>query len=437
MKNENAIEINNLSKKYKLGVIGTGMLSHDINRWWSRFMSSKKDAVSHKRENNSNHLAKNYEEVWALKKINLKIKTGDVLGIIGKNGAGKSTLLKVLSQITIPTSGSAILRGRVGSLLEVGTGFHPELTGKENIYLNGAILGMKKKEIDKSLEQIIDFSGVKKYIDTPIKRYSSGMNVRLAFSVAAHLDTDILIVDEVLSVGDYEFQKKCLKKIGDVSNLGKTVLIVSHNMSSIAQLCEKTILLDRGKIIRYGETNGVIEAYLSKGIPVNPEIIFQNGNLGKKKNKKIQLLFIKAINNNEVSSLFDVTEEIKIECRFKILDETYQYVPSMHLKNEKGIIIFHAIDTNKIWQKPRKIGVYSSSMVIPRNLLSTGKYYYTQLISSLSHAQSEKHIVEENIISFNVIDSMNGSSAVGNLNIDYPDAIIRPKLEWYQKQFDE
>tara|TARA_B100000519_G_scaffold11119_1_gene8534 strand:- start:3028 stop:4341 length:1314 start_codon:yes stop_codon:yes gene_type:complete len=437
MINENAIEIRNLSKKYKLGVIGTGMLSHDLNRWWSRFMSKKKHTVPNDRDSKIKYLDK-YEEIWALKDINLKIKNGEVLGVIGKNGAGKSTLLKVLSRITTPTSGSAILRGRVGSLLEVGTGFHPELTGIENIYLNGAILGMKKEEIEKNIDQIIEFSGVKQYINTPIKRYSSGMNVRLAFSVAAYLNTDILIVDEVLSVGDYEFQKKCLRKIGDVSSLGKTVLIVSHNMSSIAQLCEKTILLDKGQIIKYGDTNDVIAAYLSKGAPVTPEVIFQNKNLGKQINKKIQLIFIKVINKKkEVSALFDVTEEIVIECRFKILDETYHYVPSMHLKNEKGTIIFHAIDTNRIWQKPREIGLYSSSMVIPGNLLATGKYYYTQLISSLNQTQSEKHIVEENIISFNVIDRMKGESATGNLNIDYTGAIIRPKLEWYQKQFDK
>ena len=437
MNNDNAIEIKNLSKKYTLGVIGTGMLSHDLNKWWSRIKSSNKDSVSPVRNSNSKHSSK-YEEIWALKDINLKIKNGEVLGVIGKNGAGKSTLLKVLSQITTPTKGSAILRGRVGSLLEVGTGFHPELTGKENIYLNGAILGMKKKEIDKSLNQIIDFSGVKKYIDTPIKRYSSGMNVRLAFSVAAHLNTDILIVDEVLSVGDYEFQKKCLKKIGDVSSLGKTVLIVSHNMSSIAQLCKKTILLDKGTIIKYGKTNNVINTYLSRDTPVNPEVRFKNKKVGKLKNNKIQLFYIKAINEkNKVSSLFDVTEEITIECKFQILDKTIQYVPSMHLKDEKGFVIFYAIDTNSVWQKPREIGVYSSSMVIPRNLLSTGKYYYTQLISSLRHAQSEKHVVEENIISFNVMDAHTGNSAIGNLNIDLPGGMIRPKLKWHQQQLDE
>jgi len=437
MNNEYAIEIKNLSKKYKLGVVGTGMLSHDLNRWWLRMKSSKKDVSFHQEENNSKYLAK-YEEIWALKDINLEIKNGEVLGIIGKNGAGKSTLLKILSQITTPTSGSANLRGKVGSLLEVGTGFHPELTGRENIYLNGAILGMQKDEIDKSLDQIIDFSGVIKYIDTPIKRYSSGMNVRLAFAVAAHLNTDILIVDEVLSVGDYEFQKKCISKIGDVSSLGKTVLIVSHNMSSIAQLCERTILIENGVIVKNGNTKNVIAEYLSKGMPVTPEVKFPKENVGIKKNKSIQLIVIKAINDKgKVTDLFDVTENIYIECRFEILDDSYQYAPSMHLKNDKGIKIFHSIDIEKSWSKPRRIGIYSSTVIIPGNLLASGKYYYTQLISSLRHSQSEKHIVEENVISFNVFDGFTGNSAVGDMNILYADAIISPKLKWHQKLLDE
>ena len=437
MINKNAIEIKNLSKKYKLGVIGTGMLSHDLNRWWSRFKSSKNASVLNHRYNNSKHLAK-YEEVWALKDINLEIKNGEVLGIIGKNGAGKSTLLKVLSQITTPTSGSAVLTGRVGSLLEVGTGFNPELTGRENIYLNGAILGMKKEEIDKSLNQIIDFSGVEKYIDTPIKRYSSGMNVRLAFSVAAHLNTDILIVDEVLSVGDYEFQKKCLKKIGDVSSLGKTVLIVSHNMSSIAQLCKKTILLDKGKIIKYGKTNNVIATYLSRGMPVTPEVKFQDSSVGIKKINKIQLLSIRVLNKkNKITAIFDVTEEIKIECRFKIMDDSYEYVPSMYLINEKGIKIFNSIDTDRIWKKPRRMGIYSSKVIIPGNLLASGKYYYTQLISNLRHSQSEKYIVEENVISFNIYDGWTGNSSIGDMNLTFSDDIISPKLDWFQEKVSE
>jgi len=435
MNKENAISVLNLSKKYKLGVIGTGMLSHDLNQWWARFKSSKKEDSFNQENNNSMYLTK-YDDIWALKNINLEIENGEVLGVIGKNGAGKSTLLKVLSQITSPTSGSAILRGRVGSLLEVGTGFHPELTGRENIYLNGAILGMKKNEINKCLDEIIDFSGVKKYIDTPIKRYSSGMNVRLAFSVAAHLNTDILIVDEVLSVGDYEFQKKCISKIGDVSSRGKTVLIVSHNLATIAQLCERTILIENGEIVKDGNTKNVITEYLSQGDLTKPEVIFNNSK--ERESQKIKLVHIKVINNkNEVLELFDVTDEIKIECRFEILDETYQYVPSMHLKNEKGIVIFYAIDTNRVWQKPRKIGVYSSSMIIPGNLLGIGKYYYTQLISSLRHSKSEKHIVKENIISFNVMDSQTGNSATGNLNIDLPGGVIRPKLKWHQKYLDE
>jgi lipopolysaccharide transport system ATP-binding protein len=437
MNNVNAIEILNLSKKYQLGVIGTGMLSHDLNQWWSRFKSSKKDVTLHREENNSKDSAK-YEEIWALKDINLDIKNGEVLGVIGKNGAGKSTLLKILSQITTPTSGSAILRGRVGSLLEVGTGFHPELTGRENIYLNGAILGMKRKEIDKHLDEIIDFSGVIKYIDTPIKRYSSGMNVRLAFSVAAHLDTEILIVDEVLAVGDYEFQKKCIKKIGNVSTRGKTVLLVSHNMSSISNICDRVVLLEMGKIIEDGRPENVIESYLTGGGEINPHKIFNQNQKTLYKKEKINLLEVKVLNKNgNIKKQFDVTEDIIIECIFKILDDSVPYIPSMFLKNEKGIVVFHAVDTSSFWDRKREIGQYSSKIIIPKNILTPGVFFYTQLISTINHASSEKYIRDEDVISFNVHDSWTGSSAVGNLKITLPGGIIRPKLKWYQKQLDK
>ena len=431
-----AIEINNLSKKYKLGVVGTGMLSHDLGRWWSRFKKNKVDKETTKTDGINTQKSK-YEEIWALRNINLKISSGEILGIIGKNGAGKSTLLKILSQITIPTSGSAKLRGRVGSLLEVGTGFHPELTGRENIYLNGAILGMKKIEIDRQLDEIIEFSGVIKYIDTPIKRYSSGMNVRLAFSVAAHLDTEILIVDEVLAVGDHEFQKKCIAKMGNVSSMGKTVLLVSHNMSSISSICERVVLLENGEIVDDGKPNDTIEKYLTSGGKINSHKIFEKNKTSLNKNQKIQLHEVKAINNSyEIKNQFDVTEDIIIECIFNILDDSVNFIPSMFLKNKKGIVVFHAVDTSSFWEKRNAIGRYSSKIVIPKNILTPGVFFYTQLISNISHARSEKYIRDEDVISFSVHDSWTGSSAVGNLKIDLPGGIIRPKLKWYQKHLD-
>ena len=242
-----ALKAQNISKQYRLGEVGTGTLSHDLNRIWYK-MRGKEDPYLRIGETNDRSKKGDSNYVWSLKDINFNIEQGDAVGIIGKNGAGKSTLLKVLSKVTKPTTGSIKVNGRIASLLEVGTGFNPEMTGRENIYLNGAILGMRKSEITRKLDEIVDFSGVERYLDTPVKRYSSGMYVRLAFAVAAHLESEILIVDEVLAVGDAEFQKKCLGKMGDISKgEGRTVLFVSHNMASVQNLCKKVMILDRGR----------------------------------------------------------------------------------------------------------------------------------------------------------------------------------------------
>jgi lipopolysaccharide transport system ATP-binding protein len=257
-----AIKVENLSKAYQLGTIGTGTISRDIHRWWTTKILGNEDPFLKIGETNDRSTKGTSDIVWSLKDINFEIEQGDAVGIIGKNGAGKSTLLKLLSRVTAPTTGSVKVKGRVASLLEVGTGFHPELTGRENIYLNGAILGMRKKEITRKMEEIVDFSGVERYIDTPVKRYSSGMYVRLAFAVAAHLESEILIVDEVLAVGDAEFQKKCLGKMGEVSQgEGRTVLFVSHNMAAIQRLCNSAILLIHGNIKSYDNCNQVVSEY--------------------------------------------------------------------------------------------------------------------------------------------------------------------------------
>ena len=257
------IKVENLSKQYRLGSVGTGSLVHDLNRTWHR-LRGHEDPYLKIGEENDRTIKGSSEYVWALKDINFEVKQGEVLGIIGRNGAGKSTLLKILSRTTSPTTGSVKIKGRVASLLEVGTGFHPELSGRENIFLNGAILGMTKKEIKSKFDEIVDFAGVERYIDTPVKRYSSGMYVRLAFGVAAHLEPEILIVDEVLAVGDAEFQKKALGKMKDVSEKeGRTVLFVSHNLGTISQLCERCILLNNGNINRDGKTPAVVETYYS------------------------------------------------------------------------------------------------------------------------------------------------------------------------------
>jgi len=259
--NNTVISVEHLTKKYDLGVISTGTLSRDLNRWWAR-LRGQSDPYS--TIGQRDHFERIGESILALDDVSFKVEQGEALGVIGKNGAGKSTLLKILSRVTAPTSGVVKVKGRMGSLLEVGTGFHPELTGRENVYLNGAILGMRKDEVDRKFDEIVDFSGVEKFIDTPVKRYSSGMYVRLAFAVAAHLDPEILVVDEVLAVGDAEFQKKCLGKMGDVAGEGRTVLFVSHNMAMIETLCTSSILLDDGKLIEFSNTEEVIEIYLNK-----------------------------------------------------------------------------------------------------------------------------------------------------------------------------
>lgn len=257
-----SIKVEDLSKAYQIGQIGTGTISRDIERWWMTRVMRKEDPFLRVSESNDHSVKSVSNVVWSLKDLNIEIEQGDAVGIIGKNGAGKSTLLKLLSRVTSPTSGSIKIKGKVASLLEVGTGFHPELTGRENIYLNGAILGMRKREIDRRLDEIIDFSGIEKYIDTPVKRYSSGMYVRLAFAVAAHLESDILIVDEVLAVGDAEFQRKCLGKMEEVQKQeGRTVLFVSHNISAVHALCTRAVLLEAGRVSCDDTVTKCIEEY--------------------------------------------------------------------------------------------------------------------------------------------------------------------------------
>jgi lipopolysaccharide transport system ATP-binding protein len=275
------LKAENISKQYRLGTVGTGTLSHDINRWWHK-VRGKEDPYLKLGEVNDRTSKGNSDYVWAIKDINFEVERGEVLGIIGKNGAGKSTLLKILSNVTSPTTGVIKSRGRIASLLEVGTGFNPELTGRENIYLNGAILGMTKKEIDSKLDEIIEFSGCERYIDTPTKRYSSGMTVRLGFAVAAFLEPEILVVDEVLAVGDAEFQKKAIGKMQDISQgQGRTVLFVSHNMGSVMALTKKCIIMEKGKILNYGNTDKIVEEYLQSGLDNTSTFTFdtENNNL--------------------------------------------------------------------------------------------------------------------------------------------------------------
>jgi lipopolysaccharide transport system ATP-binding protein len=272
-----AIEFENIGKQYRLGLVSSGTISHDLNRWWTINVLHKEDPYLRIGETNDRSHKGHSDYVWALKDINFSVEEGDVVGIIGKNGAGKSTLLKLLSRVTVPTTGKITARGRIASLLEVGTGFHPEMTGRENIYMNGAIMGMTKAEITRKLDEIVDFSGCERYIDTPVKRYSSGMTVRLGFAIAAHLEPEILVVDEVLAVGDAEFQKKAIGKMQDVSKgEGRSVLFVSHNMAAVRSLCTKGIVLNNGMINYIGTCNNAIDEYLHSGSGMKDKRIKDN-----------------------------------------------------------------------------------------------------------------------------------------------------------------
>ena len=315
-----AIQFDHVGKLYRLGTVGTGTLSHDLNRWWKTRVLHQEDPYLKIGETNDRAHRGQSDYVWALKDISFSVEQGDVVGIIGKNGAGKSTLLKLLSQITSPTTGVIRARGRIGSLLEVGTGFHPEMTGRENIYMNGAIMGMTRHEISRKLDDIIDFAGVARYIDTPVKRYSSGMTVRLGFAVAAFMEPEILVVDEVLAVGDAEFQKKAIGKMQDVSRgEGRTVLFVSHNMASINQLCNKGILLENGQIVYESDATDTIEKYVTRNSDES-EVCLQN-RTDRKGNGKIKVtnILFKNAKNETIRDIF-TGEFLRVEFHLEIND---------------------------------------------------------------------------------------------------------------------
>lgn len=310
--NDTILKFENISKQYRLGLVGTGTISHDLNRWWYR-IRGKQDPYLKIGEVNNRAIKGDSQYVWALKDVNFEVKRGEVLGIIGKNGAGKSTLLKILSKVTSPTTGVIKTKGRIASLLEVGTGFHPELTGRENIYLNGAILGMTKTEIKSKLDEIVDFSGCERYIDTPVKRFSSGMRVRLAFAVAAHLEPEILVIDEVLAVGDAEFQKKALGKMQDISKSEeRTILFVSHDMGAINTLCSRLIVLNNGKSKQYESVEKGIQSYLDQNREDKP---------AKKVTKdNISINNFKILNDNIPTNMIEVFNPVIIEFDVEFLE---------------------------------------------------------------------------------------------------------------------
>lgn len=368
-----AIEFNHVGKQYRLGLVSTRTLSHDLNRWWQVSIRGKEDPYLKIGETNDRTTTGDSEYVWALRDIDFKVEQGDVVGIIGKNGAGKSTLLKLLSKVTGPTVGTIRARGRIGALLEVGTGFHPEMTGRENIFMNGAILGMTKNDISLKLDEIISFSGCERYIDTPVKRYSSGMTVRLGFAVAAHLDPEILIVDEVLAVGDAEFQKKAIGKMQDVSQgEGKTVLFVSHNMNSIKSLCHTGVLLKNGCVAEIGRVEPVVAHYLRGDNNIEN---YRRWDVPELKGNGFELLEIGVRKKGgEWESLMRRDEDIEIVIKYRLTSSFNSFWLTMHLKNDFGQKVFSTTGVGRCYEKKHGIGVYEQRCIIPANYMNYGSY---------------------------------------------------------------
>ncbi|RJQ40740.1 MAG: ABC transporter ATP-binding protein [Nitrospiraceae bacterium] len=421
------IKIENLYKEYRLGTLGSGTLHKDLQSWWAK-ARGKEDpnsmvitAAGQKRDIN--------ERFWALQDITLDVQQGEILGIIGANGAGKSTLLKILSRVTAPTKGTVKVRGRIASLLEVGTGFHPELTGKENVYLNGAILGMTKNEVDRKFTEIVEFAEVEKFIDTPVKRYSSGMYVRLAFAVAAHLEPEILIVDEVLAVGDARFQKKCLGKMEDVGKQGRTILFVSHNMPMIASLCSRAVLLDQGRLIGQGPTTEIIQTYFSRGRISKGEADFSQA-ARKPGDDTAHLLAARLKNKRgQVTTEFSIDEEIIIEMEYQVIREGARINPNIHINMADGTKAFVASDAvidNEAILKT-KPGRYLARCRIPGNFLNDGTYYIGTALSTME--TSKVHFNEKDLLQLTVVDPIEGTVTRGRYVGAIP-GIIRPALEW-------
>lgn len=390
-----AIEFNHVSKQYRLGLVSTKTLSHDLDRWWKMNILGKEDPYLKIGETNDRATKGTSDYVWALKDIDFKVEQGDVIGIIGKNGAGKSTLLKLLSKVTGPTTGSIKARGRIGALLEVGTGFHPEMTGRENIFLNGAILGMSRQEIAKKLDEIVDFSGCERYLDTPVKRYSSGMMVRLGFAVAAHLDPEILVVDEVLAVGDAEFQKKAIGKMKDVSKgEGRTVLFVSHNMASVKSLCKHGILLENGRVKNIGTIEPIVNQYMLGDSEIINHKIWEKPEYKGGGFELLELGIKKE--NGEYSDMMRVDQQLEIHVAFRLLKPFINFHISLYLRNEMGNYVFMTCSKNAVPVKHDK-GEYNLTCHIPANFINWGTYMID--VFAVENGNSA-FVMATNVISF-------------------------------------
>jgi lipopolysaccharide transport system ATP-binding protein len=413
------IKAQHVSKQYRLGV-----RSARYGTFREAFMAAAKGPFRRLRGNGRSPVP----TIWALKDVSFEIPPGQVVGIIGRNGAGKSTLLKVLSRVTRPTAGRVELHGRVGSLLEVGTGFHPELTGRENAYLSGAILGMPRAEIARKFDEIVAFAEVEKFIDTPVKYFSSGMYLRLAFAVAAHLEPDILIVDEVLAVGDMAFQRKCLNKMQDVQGHGRTVLFVSHSMPAISRLCQRVLLLSEGAIVRDGAAAEVVSFYLSSGLSTTAERRWEDPEQAPGNN--VARLTSVRVRDEQGSTIeaVDIRRPVGLEMTYDVLESGAVLMPNYHFHNEDGVCAFIAHDLDPEWRfTPRPAGRYTSTLWIPGNFLAEGSMFVTAAVST--YYPMTVHFLERDAIVFRVTDTLDGDSARGDYAGHMP-GVVRPVLPW-------
>lgn len=422
---ELAIQVDNIGKQYRLGAFQNNMNFREA----LKYMALKPFRRAGSLLRGEAPSATNSDEtIWALKEVSFDIKRGEVVGIIGRNGAGKSTILKILSRITEPSTGHALIKGRVGSLLEVGTGFHSELSGRENIYLNGAILGMRRSEIDQNFDEIVAFSEVDKFIDTPVKHYSSGMYLRLAFAVAAHLKPEILIIDEVLAVGDARFQEKCINKMKDVSHTGRTVLFVSHNMHAITRLCERVIFFDEGKVVQDGPAHKVVRHYMSIGTNTRAECCWPDV-ANAPGSAVARICAVRArTESGLVSNSYDIRHPIVVEMEYVVLKDDRVFLPHFRFINEDDISLFESLDNDPQWRgKPRPRGYYKNSVTIPGNFLAEGKIFVSCHLITLY--PNEVQFSLRKIISFEVNDCGEGDSARGDWLGDL-EGVVRPLWNW-------
>lgn len=420
---DSVISVEHLSKSYRLGTIGGGTLREDVNRWMAKLRRRPDPTVKIGQEHHARLMGK---EFWALQDVSFEVKQGEILGIIGRNGAGKSTLLKILSRVTAPTSGCVKIIGRVASLLEVGTGFHPELTGRENVFLNGAILGMTKAEIRKKFDEIVAFSEVEEFIDTPVKRYSSGMYVRLAFAVAAHLEPEILIVDEVLAVGDAQFQKKCLGKMGEVSRAGRTVLFVSHQIAAVTRLCQSGLWMDGGEIREHGRSDLVCSHYLTNGSGVGTRREWGREDRAPG-NEWVRLECVEALADGKPASPVDIKSPVDISLVYRALKGGKVLIPNIHLYADDGTLIFISHDWHSGWRtKPKPAGTYRTTFTVPGNFFSEGRITVKVAIST--YQPFEVHFEEPDAVAFTVVEAVEGETSRGDYAGHLP-GIVRPAID--------